>query len=409
MNKQTVDNPYSWPVIALSLAIANMTFGFGIFFPYLPLFAEALGANLGLQIALLTTGFMAARTLTALPFGSISDQIGRKNSIVIGLFVYGVITILFYFSQDWTHILLLRTIQGITAGLIWPSSRAMIYDLVGPGARGRAMSVLNISASAGMAFGPIFGVFLLSYSQSTLALDPVDSFRIPFIFAGAFGLFSSLFAFLTLSSTFIPSQRTRFFKMIDNLDSNYVNTFYSSLLMNLAHGFAFGMFRPVLVLYIYQVLGYSLLETASISAISFSLGAFSNSISQIIGGRLADSRNRKYIISIAVILSQIATFSILFVNDIFQLYIVIIIRFSTIGLFIPSLSSLEGDIIPPNQRGQLSGLVEGFRGIGSAIGPLLCLSLYDYVWIGSPFVVSPVIFIICLIIYYIHYQEPLKK
>ena len=352
---------------------------------------------------------MAARTLTALPFGSISDQIGRKNSIVIGLFVYGVITILFYFSQDWTHILLLRTIQGITAGLIWPSSRAMIYDLVGPGARGRAISVLNISASAGMAFGPIFGVFLLSYSQSTLALDPVDSFRIPFIFAGAFGLFSSLFAFLTLSSNFIPSKRTRFFKMIDNLDSNYVNTFYSSLLMNLAHGFAFGMFRPVLVLYIYQVLGYSLLETASISAISFSLGAFSNSISQIIGGRLADSRNRKYIISIAVILSQIATFSILFVNDIFQLYIVIIIRFSTIGLFIPSLASLEGDIIPANQRGQLSGLVEGFRGIGSAIGPLVCLSLYDYVWIGSPFVVSPAVFIICLIIYYIHYQEPLKK
>ena len=409
MNKQTVDNPYSWPVVALSLAIANMTFGFGIFFPYLPLFAEALGANLGLQIALLTTGFMAARTLTALPFGSISDQIGRKNSIVIGLFIYGVITILFYFSQDWTHVLLLRTIQGITAGLIWPSSRAMIYDLVGPGARGRAISVLNISAGAGMAFGPIFGAFLLSYSQSTLTLDPVDSFRIPFIFAGGFGLFSSLFAFLTLSSVSVPSQRTRFFKMIDNLDSNYVNTFYSSLLMNVAHGFAFGMFRPVLVLYIYQVLGYSLLETASISAISFSLGAFSNSISQIIGGRLADSRNRKYIVSIAVILSQIATFSILFVNDIFQLYIVIIIRFSTIGLFIPSLASLEGDIIPANQRGQLSGLVEGFRGIGSAIGPLVCLSLYDYVWVGSPFVASPAVFIICLIIYYIHYREPLKK
>ena len=406
MNKQSVDNPYSWPVVALSLAIANMTFGFGIFFPYLPLFAEALGANLGLQIALLTTGFMAARTLTALPFGSISDQIGRKNSIVIGLFVYGVITILFYFSQDWTHVLLLRTIQGITAGLIWPSSRAMIYDLVGPGARGRAISVLNISAGAGMAFGPIFGAFLLSYSQSTLTLDPVDSFRIPFIFAGGFGLFSSLFAFLTLSSASVPSQRTRFFKMIDNLDSNYVNTFYSSLLMNVAHGFAFGMFRPVLVLYIYQVLGYSLLETASISAISFSLGAFSNSISQIIGGRLADSRNRKYIISIAVILSQIATFSILFVNDIFQLYIVIIIRFSTIGLFIPSLASLEGDIIPANQRGQLSGLVEGFRGIGSAIGPLICLALYDYVWTGSPFVVSPAIFIIFLIIYYIYYREP---
>ena len=392
MKSKTLDNPYSWPVIALSLAIANMTFGFGIFFPYLPLFAESLGANLGLQIGLLTTGFMAARTLTALPFGSVSDQLGRKNSIVVGLFVYGIITILFYFSQDWTHVLLLRTIQGITAGLIWPASRAMIYDLVGPGARGRAISVLNISAGAGMAFGPIFGAFLLSYIQSDMTLTPVDSFRIPFIFAGGFGLFSSLFAFVTLSSDFIPSKRTRFFKMIDNVNPKFVKTFYSSLLMNVSHGFAFGMFRPVLVLYIYQVLGYSLLETASISAISFSLGSLSNSLSQIVGGRLADY-----------------TFSILFATDVIQLYIAIIVRFAAIGIFIPSLASIEGDIIPANQRGQLSGLVEGFRGIGSAIGPLLCLAFYDYVWTGSPFVLSPLLFIICLIVYFVNYKEPLEK
>ena len=59
----TANNPYSWPIIALSLAVANMTFGFGIFFPYLPLFAESLGASLGLQIGLLTTGFMISRTI----------------------------------------------------------------------------------------------------------------------------------------------------------------------------------------------------------------------------------------------------------------------------------------------------------------------------------------------------------
>ena len=75
MINDTDNNPYSKQVLALSLAIANMTFGFGIFFPYLPLFAESLGASLGLQIGLLTTGFMAARTLTALPFGSISDNL----------------------------------------------------------------------------------------------------------------------------------------------------------------------------------------------------------------------------------------------------------------------------------------------------------------------------------------------
>ena len=179
--------------------------------------------------------------------------------------------------------------------------------------------------------------------------------------------------------------------------------------MNFSHGFSFGMFRPVIVLYIYQVLGYSLLETASMSAILFSLGAICNSFSQIVGGRLADSKNRKFVISFAVIIGQIATLSILFVTDVIQLYVVVILRFSMIGLFIPSLASLEGDIIPPNQRGQLSGLVEGFRGFGSAIGPLICLAFYDYVWSGSPFVISPVLFIFCLFVYFINFKEPMKK
>ena len=59
------------------------------------------------------------------------------------------------------------------------------------------------------------------------------------------------------------------------------------------------------------------------------------------------------------------------------------------------------------------GEVHGFdargRGIGSAIGPLLCLAFYDYVWTGSPFVLSPLLFIISLIIYYVNYTEPLEK
>ena len=273
----------------------------------------------------------------------------------------------------------MRTFQGITAGLIWPSARAFIYDLVETGARGRAISVLNVSAGIGMAIGPIFGAFLLAYFQSNYSLSAVDSFRIPFIFAGSFGILSSIFAFATLPSSKFSQQRTRLFKILDDIDAKYIYTFYSSLLMNFSHGFAFGMFRPVLVLYVYQVLGYSLIETASISAISFSLGAFSNSLSQIVGGRLADSKNRRLIITFAIILGQLSTFSIIFVDNVFQLYFLVICRFSMIGLFLPSLVSLEGDIIPSAQRGQLSGLIEGFRGFGSAVRPIICFVFYDYV------------------------------
>ena len=105
-----------------------MTMGFGIFGPFLPLYAELLGASMGLQIGLLTAGFMLTRTLTSTPFGILSDRIGRKNTIVVGLFAYGIITLTFVIATHWTHLVILRTFQGITAGMIWPASRALIVD-----------------------------------------------------------------------------------------------------------------------------------------------------------------------------------------------------------------------------------------------------------------------------------------
>ncbi|MEK0325129.1 MAG: MFS transporter, partial [Nitrosopumilus sp.] len=105
--------PYLNPtVIAVSFASANVMIGFGLFIPFLPYYATLLGASLALQIGALGSGFVIARALTSIPFGKLSDRIGRKPIIVLGLLFYTAGTLVFPFAQTWIHLVLFRVIQG---------------------------------------------------------------------------------------------------------------------------------------------------------------------------------------------------------------------------------------------------------------------------------------------------------
>ena len=402
---------YSGAVLAMSISITSMTMGFGIFGPFLPLYAELLGASMGLQIGLLTAGFMLTRTLTSTPFGILSDRIGRKNTIVLGLFAYGIITLTFVIATHWTHLVILRTFQGITAGMIWPASRALIVDERGPGVRGRALALFNSASFGGIVAGPALGGLLQLFARESLGYTTLESFRFPFYFAGALGILSAVIAFLTINE--LKHSRNRSDKVWNNLfkyiSTKFRMTYYSFLLIYFAHGFSFGLLHPVLVLYIEHNLGLSREETAGIAAITFSLAALSNSLSILGGGRLADTMNRKNILIFCIIVAQFATISLAFAKDISLILILIVIRSAMNGLYLPSITSMEGDMVPRNVRGRLTGVSETFRGIGAMTGPLIGFAFYDFVSTGSPFILAGIISLISVIVLYILGKEPTRE
>ena len=111
---------YNKSIIALAIAGTNVMIGFGLFISFLPYYATLLGANIGIQIGIITSSFMIARGFLVIPFGKLSDKIGRKKLIVIGLAIYAISTILFPIASDWTHIAIFRAFQGVGAAMFWP-------------------------------------------------------------------------------------------------------------------------------------------------------------------------------------------------------------------------------------------------------------------------------------------------
>ena len=181
--------------MALVLAASSIHLGFGLFSPYLPLYAQLLGA-ISVQIGFLTSAFMATRCVMATPFGYLSDRIGRKRMIVAGLFAYSVISASYGLATHWTHLTLIRAFQGIASASVWPVILAFIADLIPPEDRAFAMGLYNSVGMGAWVIGPAVGGAIQQYSRRYLGVSLTESYHIPFYVCGALGLASALLVLL---------------------------------------------------------------------------------------------------------------------------------------------------------------------------------------------------------------------
>lgn len=141
--------------------------------PLLPLFAERLGARpewIGLIVGVSTlTGI-----LLKLPAGSLSDLLGRRQLLFIGLTVFALAPY-FYFgiSQVW-QLILLRAFHGLATALFAPVAMAVVVDLFREG-RGEALSWYSSFTQAGRLSGRMIGGYLLLWFgfQQTFAVCAV--------------------------------------------------------------------------------------------------------------------------------------------------------------------------------------------------------------------------------------------
>lgn len=135
--------------------LATIT-GVGIVVPLLPVYAHDLGAK-GLYIGLIFGAFSISRTALLPYFGRRSDIIGRKPYIVVGLFLYALISFAFIMSQNVNTLIALRFIQGAASAMIMPVVQAYIGDITPKSKEGFYMGLFNISTFMGLSIGPLIG------------------------------------------------------------------------------------------------------------------------------------------------------------------------------------------------------------------------------------------------------------
>lgn len=142
--------------LPLFLAVAAAMVGLGVISPILPLYVREFGAG-GAELGLVYAAFSISRAVLAPVLGRLSDKVGRRRMIAVGLGTYTVVSVLYVIAETLWQLAAFRLLHGVASVLVTPIAQAYVGDVTPPGKEGRLMNLFYSSMFLGMALGPLLG------------------------------------------------------------------------------------------------------------------------------------------------------------------------------------------------------------------------------------------------------------
>ena len=154
-------------VLPLSMILSFRFLGLFLVLPVISIYALGLQGSTPLMVGIVVGGYALTQAIFQIPFGTMSDKIGRKPTLLFGLILFLIGSLVAGFATDIYTLMIGRFLQG--AGAIGSVITAMIADVVEEKTRGHAMAIMGgfiaMSFAVAMAVGPVIGAH---YGVSTL-------------------------------------------------------------------------------------------------------------------------------------------------------------------------------------------------------------------------------------------------
>src|SRR6476659_888059 len=175
----TPDEPAGGSLLVIFLTVFIDLLGFGMVLPLLPIYASDFGlAEHGWQLGMLMASFSLMQFLFAPLWGRLSDRIGRRPVLMVGLLGSVVFYALFGVASIYRSLLLLlvaRIGAGI-AGATISTAQAYIADTTTPQTRARGMALIGAAFGLGFTFGPLLAAAAILSSGTNVSNSPWPGF-----------------------------------------------------------------------------------------------------------------------------------------------------------------------------------------------------------------------------------------
>jgi len=159
------------PLAIIFLVVFIDLLGFGIVLPLLPRYGEHFDAD-KMTLGFLMASFSAMQFLFAPLWGRLSDRIGRRPVLLVGL-AGSTLSYFFFarvtqfgnagpiFGQSPIFWLFVTRIGAGIAGATIPTAQAYISDVTDTGHRGKGMALIGAAFGIGFTFGPLLGAMFV--------------------------------------------------------------------------------------------------------------------------------------------------------------------------------------------------------------------------------------------------------
>jgi len=177
-------NQKSISILFFTLIVVML--GFGIIIPIMPFYVKSFGAS-GSVLGVLMAIYGVLQFIFAPIWGSLSDRIGRKPVLMIGVFGNAIAQLLFGLSTQLWMLFAARALAGMLSVATLPTAMAYISDSTTYKNRSGGMGMIGAAMGIGMVLGPGMGGVLAKLSLS-----------FPFFLASALSLLALALIFIFL-------------------------------------------------------------------------------------------------------------------------------------------------------------------------------------------------------------------
>lgn len=348
-------------ILCLSFIIATRFFGLFILLPVVSVYGRDLANANDFLIGLLAGIYALSQMLLQIPFGALSDKIGRKKTLFIGLFIFILGSLICANTDDIYVMIVGRLIQG--AGAIGAVGVAMISDFVPEESRSKAMAVMGVFIGLSFAASLVISPVLSAYFNNLACLF--------YLSALVTLLCMALLLFLPKEEQIISQSAKSPLKIL-LLDKNLALMNLSNFLQKMLLSVSF-LVIPVILL---ELLHFDKAKLYAVYAVAMLGGFLAMGVSGALGDKRGLAKNLLLIGIVLFIISYVAFVNLPFVllfSDYALFYFIaaVVLFFIAFNLHEPVLQSTASKFVKVAQRGEALGIFNSFGYAGSLVGGLI--------------------------------------
>jgi len=401
-------------IIVLITAIFIFTLGFGIIVPILPYYTKSVGAT-AFDLGLLLATFSFLQFFCGPFWGKISDQVGRKPVMLVGLLGFSLAFIIIAVSHDLQisnglAVLYLAVIIGgaLSAGIL-PAALAFVADITRPSNRAGLMGLLGAATGIGFISGP-----------SISGLLSVFGLAVPFYAAAVISLLTAAAGYGLLPESVAPEKKLKARDMLLPLFVVHMvrDTFRQMasalwtpigvfMAASLVISFAIAGFEGTFTYFIMDRFGLTsatstveilrgsfYLTGPNIMGLTFALMGLVSVICQgLIVGKAIEHFSEEKVIIAGLLICAAGLLLMLTARDLLALIGFICLTSVGSGLVFPCLNTVVSRRTDEQNQGVAMGIMSSYGNFGRIIGPPLAGYAYG-INMNAPYVISAAIMIL---------------
>lgn len=322
--------------------------GFGIVLPLLPSYGARYVGSAALLGALVATDSLLT-FLVAPAWGRLSDRIGRRPVLLVGLAGSVVSYIIFGLAGSFLALVLSRIVSGATGATIHVA-QAYLADVTPPERRSHAMGMIGAAFGLGFTIGPAIGGSASAYGDA-----------LPGFIAAGIGTVNLLLAWLRLPETEV--RRRPDYRPLPlhwgRMGSPFGVMFASTL--------AFTAIYVAFPLYCQQVLGY---DRRSVSAFFVVIGLVTIVVQGRLVGRLAPRfGERRLVVAGGTLMAAGFGGFVPLAGTTAGLVGSVVLLTTGFCLLGPSLAALVSRATSPEAQGRALGMLQSVGAMARIVGP----------------------------------------